>query len=98
MKQKNSVRKNNPNQIELNVAPSGPQREQLARALIAAGARGITTLEAIEILGIIRPSARIGDLRKKGFIIDRFWTVAEDKYGLTHRIARFVYMGHAVAT
>jgi hypothetical protein len=50
----------------------------------------ITTLEARSQLDILMPATRIFELRKQGFEIDTFRTLAATECGKSHSVARCV--------
>lgn len=54
------------------------QNNRLA-AFLATG-KGITTLEAYRKLGITRLAARIFDLEKRGYPINRTWVTVENRF------------------
>jgi hypothetical protein len=50
----------------------------------------ITTLEARSQLDILMPATRVFELRKQGFEIDTFRTLAPTECGKSHSVARYV--------
>lgn len=54
---------------------------------------GITPLEAIRDLGVYRLSARISDLKRKGFSIVSNTVAVKNRRGTTSRIARYTLQG-----
>ena len=53
----------------------------------------ISTLEARSKLGIMNPSQRIGELRKKGAPILTNYAYQADETGAIHRLALYVWAG-----
>lgn len=51
---------------------------------------GITQLEAIRELGVLRLASRISDLRREGFPIKSEWAEVKNRYGETCRIKRYM--------
>ena len=43
--------------------------------------KGITSMDAFELYGITRLSARIHDLREEGYEISMIWEYATNRYG-----------------
>lgn len=54
---------------------------------------GITPMEAIKDLGIMRLASRISDLRRKGYVIDRTFERGENRYGEPTKWARYTMKG-----
>jgi len=52
---------------------------------------GMTTLECVKELDVLRPGARICELRQEGHNIITHWTVAHTPLG-RHKIARYVLL------
>lgn len=55
--------------------------------------RTITSMEAFQMFGITRLSARIFDLRHLGYIIDTVMIEDTNRYGESVRFAQYVYRG-----
>ena len=55
--------------------------------------KSITSMEAFEMFGITRLSARIFDLRALGYIIDTVIVEDVNRYGDVCRYAKYVYKG-----
>ena len=55
--------------------------------------KSITSMEAFEMFGITRLSARIFELRDLGYIIDTIMTEGVNKYGESCRYAKYIYRG-----
>ena len=53
----------------------------------------ITSMEAFQLFGITRLSARIFDLRALGYIIDTVMVEDVNRYGEACRYAKYVYKG-----
>jgi hypothetical protein len=66
------------------------QRERLLKWLQK---RPITTFQAVEKLNIVRPAARICELRQHGHNIITHWTYAKNDSGYMHRIGQYVLFG-----
>lgn len=49
----------------------------------------ITTLEAVNDLGILRLASRVSELRKKGFNIKSEFIEVKNRYGETCRVKRY---------
>ena len=66
--------------------------KQRARMSVAMEVMGsITTIEAVRYLDIIRPGARIAEMRNKfGMNIKTLWTREPTEAGELHRVARYV--------
>jgi len=52
---------------------------------------GMTTLECVKELDVLRPGARICELRQDGHNIITHWTIAHTPLG-RHKIARYVLL------
>lgn len=55
----------------------------------------ITSMEAFQLFGVTRLSARIFDLRKKGYIIDTLMLEGTTRFGLPCKYAKYVYKGES---
>jgi hypothetical protein len=53
----------------------------------------LSTIEAREQYGILHPSGRVMELRKKGHRIDTHWISAPDTNGVPHRVGLYIYQG-----
>ena len=53
----------------------------------------ITSMEAFELYGCTRLSARIFDLRKKGYDIETRMIAGKTRYGTSCEYAKYVYIG-----
>lgn len=53
----------------------------------------MTTLEARQVLGIMNPSQRVSELRKRGCPIETRWVHQADESGAVHRVACYVWRG-----
>lgn len=53
---------------------------------------GITQLEALRDLGVMRLASRISDLNRRGYRIDSEMVQVKNRYGETCRVKRY-YMG-----
>ncbi len=51
--------------------------------------RGITSLEAVNELGIIRLASRINDLKERGYSIITDWEKVPNRYGEMTRVKRY---------
>lgn len=54
---------------------------------------GLTSAQAFELFGVTRLSARIHDLRNKGYQIDTLMLDGKTRFGETCRYAKYVYKG-----
>lgn len=50
---------------------------------------GITQLEALNALGILRLASRISEMRKNGYAIARDWVDVTNRYGEKCKVARY---------
>jgi len=57
--------------------------------------RGITSIDITSKLHILRPSARVYDLRRNGHDVQTHWAWDYTPDGQPHRVARYVLMGEA---
>lgn len=73
------------------------QQERIKAALIAAGGKGITTIQARDELNVMHPAARIQELRESGIRIETIWTTSINTQGKKHRNARYVLMSEGGA-
>lgn len=62
---------------------------QRGRLLAALKARPLTTLEARRELDVLHPAARVMELRRDGYPIERAWTHDVTSEGYRHRVARY---------
>lgn len=51
--------------------------------------RGITSLDAVRDLGIIRLASRINDLKRNGFKVESDWETVQNRYGEDTRVKRY---------
>ena len=51
--------------------------------------RGITQAEAISALGCYRLSARIAELKERGYLVERVWEDGVNRFGAKTRYARY---------
>lgn len=65
-----------------------PQREKVLMFLKDVGT--ITPLDALREFGIMRLAARIWELRKLGFSIEKVMECSRNRYGQTVRYARYI--------
>ena len=63
---------------------------QRQRIMAALRAGPLSTVEAIRFLDIIRPSARIAELRNDGYRIATTWRTDATETGEPHRVALYV--------
>lgn len=73
---------------------STAQRERFLTSLESAGGRGISTLEARNLLDILHPSGRIKELREQGYEITTIWS-REQTATREHRVARYVLISES---
>lgn len=74
---------------------SGGERQR--RRLLAALRLGpVTTLDARERLHVIHSSARVLELRERGYRILTTWTHEPDAWGRPHRVARYALTRRAL--
>ncbi|MBK8972167.1 MAG: helix-turn-helix domain-containing protein [Hahellaceae bacterium] len=73
------------------------QRKRFSDAMEREQGKGVTTIQAVEELDIMRPSARICELRKMGLKILTIWTTSVNAQGKKHRNARYVLMSEGGA-
>lgn len=73
------------------------QRKRFSDAMEREQGKGVTTIQAIEELDIMRPGARICELRKMGAKILTIWTTSVNAQGKKHRNARYVLMSEGGA-
>lgn len=50
---------------------------------------GITQIEALNALGILRLASRISEMRKSGYAIARDWVDVTNRYGEKCKVARY---------
>ena len=55
--------------------------------------RALTTLQAPRELDVLHPAARVMELRRDGFSIERTWAHDETSEGYRHRVARYHLTG-----
>lgn len=68
------------------------QRQRIISAL-REWTEGLTTIDFVERFNVMRPGARICELRHKfDFNIITVWTVSENAQGYKHRVARYVLL------
>ena len=72
------------------------QNKRLLEALSEAKGNGLTSYQVREDLDIYCPTARISELRKRGYIIHTIWENI-DTGKANHRVGRWVLMGKEVA-
>ena len=53
----------------------------------------LSTIQARNQYGILHPSGRMMELRRKGFKIDTHWISEPDTNGVFHRVGLYVYQG-----
>jgi hypothetical protein len=53
----------------------------------------LSTLEARRVLGIMNPSQRVSELRKRGLPIDTGRTYQADETGAVHSVAVYIWRG-----
>lgn len=53
----------------------------------------LTSMEAFQLFGVTRLSAKIFDLRKKGYIIDTIMLEGTTRFKMPCRYAKYVYKG-----
>lgn len=56
---------------------------------------GLTSAQAFELFGVTRLSARIHDLRNKGYKIDTLMLDGKTRFGEPCRYAKYIYKGKA---
>ena len=65
------------------------QTLQVKNALIAAGSKGLTTLDLQRKHGVVHPPARILNLRQEGFSILTRMEKVKNSFGRMHRVGRY---------
>ena len=68
---------------------SGHSQQQRILAYLQKNQHGATTLELVKKLDVLRPAARISELRKLGIEIVTHWVIEHTHLG-SHRNARYV--------
>lgn len=68
---------------------------QCERLLAALRIRSLTTFEAMRVLDIYHPPARIRQLRKQGHNILTLWQVVFTESNVPHRVGLYVLQGEA---
>ncbi|MDP1672844.1 MAG: helix-turn-helix domain-containing protein [Burkholderiales bacterium] len=66
---------------------------QRGRLLAALKTRPLSTLEARRELDVLHPAARVMELRRDGYPIERAWTHDVTSEGYLHRVARYHLTG-----
>ena len=72
---------------------SGQNQGQRILAYLQKNQHGATTLEMVKNLDVLRPGARISELRKLGIEIVTHWVIEHTHLGC-HRNARYVLINH----
>ena len=67
--------------------------QAILRYLVEHPLTGLTSSQAFELFGVTRLSARIYDLRNKGYHIDTLMMEGKTRFGETCRYAKYVYKG-----
>ncbi len=66
---------------------------QRGRLLAALKTRPLSTLEARREIDVLHPAARVMELRRDGYPIERAWTHDVTSEGYLHRVARYHLSG-----
>lgn len=90
---KQNISKDNTAKLPIRSNSFAAQTLLVRNALIAAGRKGVTTLELQETYGVVHPPARILNLRQRGFSILTRMEKTKDSAGRTHRVGRYFLIG-----